>query len=313
MKKTMFITSVIMVVVLAIALTTSSLAWFTAGGATSVGTQTINLSSVSAESAASGLEITKDTSIGWQTSAVALATPSALRPMCPVTYTSKSAVSSDEFYQAVNAMAERKITARDGVPYFVSPTAAGITGTATPYSDTLYIHNSGVNQIGVNASITIALNTASASTVGSANLWVAVFDITNWSSQSNTGAVLMALDCSNAQLDTPITPNYLTYAPSSSSFGEFANADDLGARCDSISGSTNGVSPANINSVATIATARTVNLEPGQEGTAAFEPGATHTIVIYAWYDGTSLIAQNVDTVVTISVSFSQTTAVSNS
>ena len=43
MKKTMFITSVIMVVVMAIALTTSSLAWFSAAGATSVTTSSLTL------------------------------------------------------------------------------------------------------------------------------------------------------------------------------------------------------------------------------------------------------------------------------
>lgn len=59
MKKTMFITSVIMVVVMAIALTTSSLAWFTASSETTVSTNafTINAQSMTSE----GLYIARDT------------------------------------------------------------------------------------------------------------------------------------------------------------------------------------------------------------------------------------------------------------
>jgi len=51
MKKTMFITAIIMVIVLAIALTTSSLAWFSAAGASKVSLTsfTINAQSKTSE------------------------------------------------------------------------------------------------------------------------------------------------------------------------------------------------------------------------------------------------------------------------
>jgi hypothetical protein len=55
MKKTMFITSVIMVVVMAIALTTSSLAWFTTAGSATVTTNALTVTAKT--TAAAGLQI----------------------------------------------------------------------------------------------------------------------------------------------------------------------------------------------------------------------------------------------------------------
>lgn len=60
MKKTMFITSVVMVIVMAIALTTSSLAWFTAGGQDSVTTTAFKVTATSGTS--TGIAISKDRS-----------------------------------------------------------------------------------------------------------------------------------------------------------------------------------------------------------------------------------------------------------
>lgn len=63
MKKTMFITSVIMVVVMAIALTTSSLAWFTAAGQNEVTTTALTINAQA--NASTGIQIGRSASGAW--------------------------------------------------------------------------------------------------------------------------------------------------------------------------------------------------------------------------------------------------------
>lgn len=81
MKKTMFITSVIMVVVMAIALTTSSLAWFTAAGSSTVTTSALTLSAKA--TAAAGLLISSSSSAGAWYGNINLADGNAQSNMVP--------------------------------------------------------------------------------------------------------------------------------------------------------------------------------------------------------------------------------------
>lgn len=84
MKKTMFITSVIMVVVMAIALTTSSLAWFNAAGTSTVSTNALKLKARSVASA--GLQISSASRDGAWSDAIMLDSTLAtnLEPMMPL-------------------------------------------------------------------------------------------------------------------------------------------------------------------------------------------------------------------------------------
>ncbi len=77
----MFITSVIMVVVMAIALTTSSLAWFTAAGSSTVTTSALTLSAKA--TSAAGLLISSSSSAGAWYGNIDLATGNAQANMVP--------------------------------------------------------------------------------------------------------------------------------------------------------------------------------------------------------------------------------------
>lgn len=84
MKKTMFITSVIMVVVMAIALTTSSLAWFSATGSNTVTTNSLKLTAQS--SASTGIAISYDSGSTWNDSiTLSPSVTSGLMPLVPFT------------------------------------------------------------------------------------------------------------------------------------------------------------------------------------------------------------------------------------
>lgn len=83
MKKTMFITSVIMVIVMAIALTTSSLAWFSTGGTDSVTTNTFKVTAQGSTS--KGIAISHDKS-QWDSSiSLSDANSTGLKPVVPFT------------------------------------------------------------------------------------------------------------------------------------------------------------------------------------------------------------------------------------
>lgn len=84
MKKTMFITSVVMVIVMAIALTTSSLAWFSASGASTVETNAFQVTAKS--ETVEGLAISKTGASGtWDSTVTLTADGTDLYPMVPFT------------------------------------------------------------------------------------------------------------------------------------------------------------------------------------------------------------------------------------
>ena len=84
----MFITSVVMVVVMAIALTTSSLAWFTASGAATVSTDSLTLTAKA--NVSTGIQITDDmSSVEWASS-ISFDPMVDLAPILPYKYDSDS-------------------------------------------------------------------------------------------------------------------------------------------------------------------------------------------------------------------------------
>lgn len=84
MKKTMFITSVVMVIVMAIALTTSSLAWFSASGASTVETNAFQVTAKS--ETVEGLAISKNGADGtWDSTVTLTASGINLMPLVPLT------------------------------------------------------------------------------------------------------------------------------------------------------------------------------------------------------------------------------------
>lgn len=182
MKKTMFISSVIMVVVMAIALTTSSLAWFNvAEGASSVSTNTVTLQAQS--NASEGLLISTDHS-SWTQSAQSLtaATGSAasLNGMYP------EALYGDS---VLEALAELTFTGNyvdtaDGTNKW------GDAYSATYYAGYIYVANAGDNAVTLVPTITIDNLPVDGE---GATLYVAVLG----STAANTAPVLGADTASN--------------------------------------------------------------------------------------------------------------------
>lgn len=147
MKKTMFITSVIMVVVMAIALTTSSLAWFNvAEGASSVSTNTVTLQAQT--NSTEGLLISTD-HLSWTTSAQSLtaATGSAgsLNGMYP------EALYGDSVLEALAGLTftGNYVDTSDGTNKW------GAAYNATYYAGYIYVANAGDAAVTLVPTITI--------------------------------------------------------------------------------------------------------------------------------------------------------------
>ena len=170
MKKAMFITSVIMVVVMAIALTTSSLAWFTANGASTVTTTSLTLKAKVNSSA--GLLICND-GTSFNSTSVAPATASGsigltgepavevvdVRPVAPY--------GDDTDTEVLEALSKAQFTGKT----VSSTTGTNLWGADAAYSDHyagyVYVANGG----DAARSIAAAINFES---VTGATLYVAV-------------------------------------------------------------------------------------------------------------------------------------------
>ena len=177
MKKTMFITSVIMVVVMAIALTTSSLAWFTATGASSVTTTSLKLqakanastgvqiSAVSAteswgiEASLNGYASTSGTTKIDDNSLTGQSDAQGLMPLLPLMDSSTFLASdsaADLMALAVEALGKNSTSS------FIGNTISTVTFDGTPYEtgyfvDEIWITNtasgSGAAEISITPSI----------------------------------------------------------------------------------------------------------------------------------------------------------------
>lgn len=178
MKKTMFITSVIMVVVMAIALTTSSLAWFTAAGASQVTTNTLTMEAVANTSA--GLLLSQDTTSFSKTSK----TPSwggspatglaEAKPVAPY--------SSAETNAVLDALAQNQFTGKSVDSSSGTNLWSNEAGYNDHYAGYVYVANAGDNDIKLTA--TIAFTDVAAS---SATMFVAVLAATAQDTDSTVG------------------------------------------------------------------------------------------------------------------------------
>lgn len=163
MKKTMFITSVIMVVVMAIALTTSSLAWFTAAGATEVTTSSLTLQAKTNSS--EGLLLCNDHS-SFSTTAILPATASGSMTVTTGTVSNMQPV-APYGDSVLDALAKTQFTGS----YVSNATGTNLWATDSAYTDHyagyVYVANGG----DANENIAVAINFDN---VDGATLYVAV-------------------------------------------------------------------------------------------------------------------------------------------
>ncbi len=307
MKKTMFITSVIMVVVLAIALTTSSLAWFSAGGADRVAIQSLTIATASAEKS-SGLEISNGNPNGsenntWSTSQINLRNldesgkTAALNPMCPVNAGEDevlgTALTVDSLYAAVNNMYTVKTYLKNGSTSTFQGEVTDSNKTAA-YKDFFFIRNSGETPISsAGISVTPTFNKDRSY---NAVLWVAIFDVTNTESKS-----LVYIE--NFYKVTSEEQQHSTDMAYASLLSKLNNEQpsapvDSGATRSAVQGLVSALAlPAAFYADATYASEHDGVNENDLVKTA-------HKLEIYAWYDGASLDSGNADTETTIALAF---------
>lgn len=200
MKKTMFITSVIMVVVMAIALTTSSLAWFTVDGATTVSTSPVSISAKANTS--TGLYISNDAT-AWQQGALTIASASydTYLPLVPYG-TSSSADAAD----LLNGLQNDKFITNTvkvvsgGTRVWAN--AYSVAGTNFYKDQNIYVANAGDADIAVSAAVAFT-------DVHGAKLNVAVLarhqsNLSGDGKPDNSDWVLIALTNSNSDTSFPV-------------------------------------------------------------------------------------------------------------
>ena len=299
----MFITSVIMVVVLAIALTTSSLAWFTAGGTQTVSTAAVNIST-KANSAVAGLEISANNSLWYSQNpdgGLTLTTRTGkvvanLDPAAPVSTDGNAPTGGNSLDASAkaaqglmlyNAILNSKTNDTVRVNGVSGPELQfeGDSGSANYYASDVYLRNSGAAACTVDIDITLTANTSDQASP--AVFWYAIFDLTE---ENNvvTGATLLALDQVGYEAKTNIL---------------FALA---GTELDS---------PALVSAVHTLAvgTGSIVEQITGaltldaattlMDGSVT--PSAAHHLALLAWYDGRFLVNENSNTSVSAAIEFS--------
>ena len=304
MKKTMFITSVIMVVVLAIALTTSSLAWFNATGQSSVATSNISIQATSAPDAA-GLQIalanTGYTDYGNSVSFANTVVGSSLNPAGVIYNKSEGFAAAD-----LVAALENTTAINSADPAFSTGLESGrifqgyfrtVEEAVKFKNDTLYVGNNGTQAATVSCDIKFfndagaAYDPAADGHGDDAKLWVAVVAILPGETPTHQ---LVALECSKG--------DQATNGPAAFVAPLIANAnaskdDGLGATATSavirpvIAGSNFGVGAGIPHSVT---------------GEMIVDTTKAVQIVTYAWFDGSSLYNGNANTgVYKISLEFS--------
>ena len=297
----MFITSIVMVVVLAVALTTSSLAWFSAAGSNTVTVDTFTLAANTRVSTA-GLEISNDNAV-WSNEEITLRTiagATGLDPMCPTgtLATPATAVSATEFYNIINAMKKGEIENRydatmnsnqGGYQDFF--TAAAVDGVAA--SEVFYVRNSGDQLTGLTTSVTVTSTNS-----WDPMLWVAVFDITDVT--FNTSGVYT----SGVAAASVAQPKLLALVRKSGQSGDMTwtatPATTMAA--DAPVAGLSGIDPTKI----ALTAAGDEQLEPKTYTDGNYNNGSNkaHKLVVYAWFDGSTLVNANGGAVMTIDISF---------
>lgn len=305
MKKTMFITSVIMVVVLAIALTTSSLAWFSAGGQSSVGTSNITLQATTAPSAA-GIQIalnnTDYSSYGNSVTFPNTVTASNLNPAAVIfpTGSTMADLDNDDLIAALqNTVAFNNDSFSTGFEsgrtyqgYFRQLEAAVVF-----QNETLYVGNNGNESATVSCSVSfIDATSGNAYSVGASGdplLWVAV--IAAIPGDGNTTEYkLVALQNSAGSEDTR---------------GIACFNGKLAANADATTENPGGATSASSVIINKLFTAESFTLAAGTthetEGTLIVDTTKSAQIFTYAWFDGASLSNDNAGRSIKIALTFS--------
>lgn len=307
MKKTMFITSVIMVVVLAIALTTSSLAWFNAGGATSVDINQFQITA-KASTDVKGLEISNKGTI-WRTDKISLdgisaaATADAFVPLVPVGDLANADADARvaALYGALNATVDDKATTGMWTNTTVTnnevTTFADALTQKAAYKEEFFIRNSG--DLATNVSVTVKA-IENKDTSFNAPLWIAIFQETD---DGNDLLKLLALHSSVRVTDNTTNPVTLSnevtefkYATAKTALAAGKYPDNQGEdkQTELRDAAVNSFTISTLNLQGT-----TVN---STNGDPVYHP---HKLVIMAWFDGDKLDNQNSkDYTVTIDVSF---------
>ena len=312
MKKTMFITSVIMVVVMAIALTTSSLAWFTANGSNTIRAAQLTIRAEATTS--SGIQISKtdiptDGGYLWRTDCTFDAS-SDLLPLVPKTNTASASITAEDIGEAISSL--DFIGARIGSNGKFTGVGGDDNGTSTVYNDGYYTDDIWVTNIASGAgaaSIQIAPTiffgtrgaTADADVAYSddgddATLCVAVFA---WSGEVDPTTGADPTSSSEAW-------ELLAYKDSQGNTGAAVKVgcEDAKFAPGQIIG--NATASKSVSGIITTNNKTTVELPPisGTAGDTYETMGGVAHLRIVAWYDGTTLITKNSNTSIPFYITF---------
>lgn len=299
MKKTMFITSVIMVVVMAIALTTSSLAWFTATGSATVTTSTLTLTAKA--NASTGIQITDDLSNDWAGS-ISLTDQANLMPILPYVYTTdktmEEALVAEKFIanqvdsnlQFVNTEGTEASTGDWFVTtdVLITNMAQGASAAAVDITPSIAFKKSGA-----------AYDPTATANVRDPNLCVAVL-CNNKSVKAADGTTPTGDDdWELVKLFNSKGQNTVKFGKAASAFVQGADATQCYTTIDLTSGTARGTQTAT-NYIDPITLDATTNEYRTYGEVVRFK--------IVAWYDGVSLVNSNSGTALQFELTFSATT-----
>lgn len=173
MKKTMFITSVIMVLVLAVALTTSSLAWFQAtNGAKTVSATAISVTAKVAEATNGGLVISTSGTTGtWKTSDQNLtAVSNTLSGHYPTAIISD--LTNADNYKPLLSSNAPSFTAADIAMDESANLVAKVVQSPSWYSGYVYVGNAATTRSSTQATVSIMVQGALYTAEGNEHDWV---------------------------------------------------------------------------------------------------------------------------------------------
>ncbi len=297
MKKTMFITSVIMVVVMAIALTTSSLAWFTAAGSATVTTDTLTLTAKA--NASTGIQISDASAGGDWASNINFTNQAELMPLLPYQFTDNSTT-------LLEALVAEKFITNEVDQNLMFVNAQGTEAVAANYfaSSNIWITNmaqgSGAAAVAITPSIVFkkgdAVYDPSGANRSDPNLYVAVL-CNKTSAFAADGSTTANYDTSAA--DWEIVNIFNSKGLTNVKFGKedsyFEGEDDSTASYTSpaISGLITTTATNSIDPITTDATSGEYR-----------NFGEVVQFKVVAWYDGVSLVNSNSGTALQFELTF---------
>jgi hypothetical protein len=299
MKKTMFITSVIMVVVMAIALTTSSLAWFTARGAASVTTDTLTLTAKA--NASSGIQISDVSAGGPWAGSINFTDKAELMPLLPYQY-------SDAETTLLQALVAEKFITNEVDENLKYVNAQGSEAVAANYfaSSEIYITNmaqgSGAKAVAITPSIVFKKDDAVYNPGGTnrsdPNLYVAVL-CNKTSAFEADGSTTEGYSTSAADWEIVNIFNSKALASGKVKFGKEASA--FVSEADS----TKSYTELTIADLITTTATNTIDpITTDAESGEYRNFGEVVQFKVVAWYDGVSLVNANSGTALQFELTF---------